>query len=64
MLAVQDLRPAIRGRLAGGRTDASFVSSSPDPVDSTVDVAAILKKTLDRFGGRGGGGLTSRRAEG
>jgi alanyl-tRNA synthetase len=23
--------------------------------DSTVDVAAILKKTLDRFGGRGGG---------
>jgi alanyl-tRNA synthetase len=23
--------------------------------DSTIDVAAVLKKTLERFGGRGGG---------
>jgi alanyl-tRNA synthetase len=46
-------RPGIVALLAdeGDQLRVVFARSA----DSTVDVAAVLKRTLERFGGRGGG---------
>jgi len=71
MLAVKICaRPSVVALLAD-ETDGQLRVVFARSVDSTVDVAAILKKTLDRFGGRGGGrpnlaqggGLTAESAD-